>query len=202
MKLVIMGPIGSGKGTQSKILAEKFGLMHLSTGDIMRKHMKDETEIGRKIKSILDSGGYVDDTLTTELVKESLTDKFILDGYPRTLAQVSLLENLTSIDKVIFLEANESEVIERISSRLSCPQCGKMYNKKEDTFVCSCGGKLVQREDDKKEIIEKRLAIFKKETLPITQVYEEKGLLVKISGEGKISDVTERIISVILPQEV
>jgi len=192
-----MGPIGSGKGTQAKILAEKFGLTHLSTGDIMRKHIKDETEIGKKIKSILDSGGYVDDTLTTELLKQSLTDRFILDGYPRTNAQVSLLEGLTSIDKVIFLEADEKEVIERISSRLSCLECGKMYNLKDGVDICTCGNKLVQREDDKKETIEKRLAIFKKETLPIAKIYEDKGLLVKVSGEDEITAVTEVLISVL-----
>ncbi|MCL2610696.1 MAG: nucleoside monophosphate kinase [Defluviitaleaceae bacterium] len=197
MKLIIMGPIGSGKGTQAKILAEKFGLTHLSTGDIMRKHIKDETEIGKKIKSILDSGGYVDDTLTTELLKQSLTDRFILDGYPRTNAQVSLLEGLTSIDKVIFLEADEKEVIERISSRLSCLECGKMYNLKDGVDICTCGNKLVQREDDKKETIEKRLAIFKKETLPIAKIYEDKGLLVKVSGEDEITAVTEVLISVL-----
>ena len=197
MKLIIMGPIGSGKGTQAKILAERFGLIHLSTGDIMRRHIKDETEIGKKIKSILDSGGYVDDTLTTELLKQSLTDKFILDGYPRTIAQVSLLEDLTSIDKVIFLEADEQEVIERISSRLSCLECGKMYNVKNGVYTCTCGNKLVQREDDKKETIEKRLAIFKKETLPIAKIYDDKGLLVRVSGEGEIKDVTERLIEVL-----
>ena len=192
-----MGPIGSGKGTQAKILAEKFGLKHLSTGDIMRKHIKDETEIGKKIKSVLDSGGYVDDTLTTELLKQSLTNKFILDGYPRTIPQVSLLAELTSIDKVIFLEADEKEVIERISSRLSCLECGKMYNTKDNVSTCVCGNNLVQREDDKKETIEKRLAIFKKETLPIAKIYEEKGLLVKVSGVGEIYEITERLIGVL-----
>ncbi|MCL1925276.1 MAG: nucleoside monophosphate kinase [Defluviitaleaceae bacterium] len=197
MKLIIMGPIGSGKGTQAKILAEKFGLKHLSTGDIMRKHIKDETEIGKKIKSVLDSGGYVDDTLTTELLKQSLTNKFILDGYPRTIPQVSLLAELTSIDKVIFLEADEKEVIERISSRLSCLECGKMYNTKDNVSTCVCGNNLVQREDDKKETIEKRLAIFKKETLPIAKIYEEKGLLVKVSGVGEIYEITERLIGVL-----
>jgi len=197
LKLIIMGPIGSGKGTQAKILAEKFGLKHLSTGDIMRKHIKDETEIGKKIKSVLDSGGYVDDTLTTELLKQSLTNKFILDGYPRTIPQVSLLAELTSIDKVIFLEADEKEVIERISSRLSCLECGKMYNTKDNVSTCVCGNNLVQREDDKKETIEKRLAIFKKETLPIAKIYEEKGLLVKVSGVGEIYEITERLIGVL-----
>ena len=197
MKLIIMGPIGSGKGTQAKILAEKFGLTHLSTGDIMRKHIKDETEVGKKIKSVIDSGGYVDDTLTTPLVEQSLTDKFILDGYPRTQAQVSILESLTSVDRVIFLEVDEEEVINRISSRRVCLECGKMYSVHDGIDTCTCGNELVQREDDKKETIEKRLEIFKKETLPIAKIYEDKNLLVRVSGEGEISEITKRLIEVL-----
>lgn len=176
MKLVIMGPIGSGKGTQAKILAEKYSLVHLSTGDIMRSHINNKTEIGMQIKSILDSGGYVDDELTTELLKSSLTEKFILDGYPRRVSQVALLASLTEVDKVIFLEVDEAEVIERIALRYA----------------------ETNREDDKPEIIKKRLEIFKEETLPIIEIYEKEGKLIKIPGFGNVDDVTERIVKALL----
>lgn len=176
MKLVIMGPIGSGKGTQSKILAEKYGLTHLSTGDIMRKHIKDETEVGLQIKSVLDSGGYVNDDLTTELLKQSLTEKFILDGYPRTVNQVSLLDSLAKIDKVIYLEVDENEVIERLTLRY------------EET----------KREDDSPETVVKRLEIFKRETLPIIEIYEKEGKLVKVSGSSSVEEVTKSIEKVLL----
>ena len=204
MNLIIMGPIGVGKGTQAKLICEQLGIVHISTGDIMRKHIKEQTPIGVKIKSILDSGGYVDDTLTTEILRDRLAEAdtvsgFILDGYPRTVAQASSLEHMTDIAKVVFLTAERDIIIKRLSGRRVCNGCGEMYHietkQPTQTGVCDkCGGELIQREDDSEAVIAKRLAIFEEQTLPLKDFYREHGLLVEIDGTGQVSQVTNDIL--------
>ncbi|MCL1936648.1 MAG: adenylate kinase [Defluviitaleaceae bacterium] len=200
MNLVIMGPIGSGKGTQAGIISKKLGIPHISTGDIMRKHIKDETDIGLKIKQKLETGSYVDDTLTSEILKsrifkDDVKNGFILDGFPRTINQANILSEMVAIDKVIFLNVDNDIVIDRISSRLTCEECGAMYSKSSAIQKCEkCGGNLSQRKDDKKEVVENRLEIFEKETLPILNFYKSLNLLVEINGMLEIDVVTDIIL--------
>ena len=205
MKLVIMGPIGVGKGTQAKLLCEKLGIVHISTGDIMRGHIAEQTPVGVKIKAILDSGGYVDDALTTELLQTRLAEPdiasgFILDGYPRTVVQAETLETLTDIKKVVFLTADKDIIIKRLSGRRVCSGCGEMYhieNKQPaQVGICDkCGGELVQRPDDSEEVIAKRLQVFEEQTLPLKDFYQSRNLLVEIDGTGAVSDVTNDILA-------
>lgn len=205
MKLVIMGPIGVGKGTQAKQLCQKLGIVHISTGDIMRKHIAEETPVGVKIKTILASGGYVDDDLTTELLKTRLAEPdtaagFILDGYPRTVAQADTLATLTDIKKVIFLTANKDIIIKRLSGRRVCSGCGAMYHvenhKPAVAGVCdACDEHLVQRPDDNEEVISKRLQIFEEQTLPLKDFFQERNLLAEIDGTGAVADVTNDILA-------
>jgi adenylate kinase len=204
MRLILIGPSGAGKGTQAKTLSNKFDIPHISTGDIFRKHIKDKTEIGIKVKAILDSGDYVSDELTTEIVKDRLSQEdckngFVLDGFPRTTAQASSLEKFATIDKVLYLKVTEEILIERLAGRLICRDCGAMYHitnikpKKED--ICdTCDGTLYQREDDKEEIVRERFNIFKNLTLPIINFYKDKNLLAEVNGLGDITDITNTIL--------
>lgn len=204
MKLVIMGPIGVGKGTQAKLICEKLGIVHISTGDIMRKHIKEQTPIGVKIKSILDNGGYVDDVLTTEILRDRLDmpdtkNGFILDGYPRTVGQADSLESIISINNVIFLTADRDVIVKRLSGRRTCGNCGAMYHvesqKPKVEGICdSCGSTLLQREDDKEEIISNRLKIFEEQTLPLKDFYEKRNLLAEIDGTRNVEIVTNDIL--------
>ena len=203
MKLIIMGAIGSGKGTQARFISEKYGIAYISTGDIMRRHIKEETPIGLKIKNVLASGGYVDDELTTELLKDRLTHDdckagFILDGYPRTINQANIITSIAQIDKVLHLKVDNDTVIKRISGRLTCRDCAEMYHIEskppKQTKVCDvCGGELYKRDDETEEAIKNRLAIFEKETIPTIEFFRDKGMLTEIEGVGDISQITSTI---------
>lgn len=200
MNIVIMGPVGSGKGTQAKVISEKYGVAHISTGDIMRSHIKNKTAIGLEIKAILDKGGYVNDNLTIELLKDRLktvdpSAGYILDGFPRTVAQAEALDTITKVHKVVYLSIEDDVIIKRLVGRLTCAGCGEMYhieNKKPQTEgVCEkCNSPLYQRDDDKLEVIETRLKTFYEQTMPIVDYYKERNLLVEINGLGEISKVS------------
>ena len=203
MKLIIMGPVGSGKGTQAKLISEKLGIVHVSTGDIMRRHVREKTEIGIKIKTILDKGGYVDDKLSSQLLIERLNESdakngFILDGFPRTLHQANILSDITQLDRVIYLVVDNETIINRLGGRIICNQCGSMYHKfsrppKEENICDNCGGILFQREDDKKEVIKKRLQIYEEQTLPIIDYYKSVNILTKINAEGTVEYINTAI---------
>lgn len=198
MKIVMFGPPGSGKGTYSSRLAPKLGVLKISTGDIFRKVLKEDSEIGREVKRIYDAGGLQPDDLTVKLLKREM-DKpeaskgFILDGFPRTLDQAKALEKITDIDVIINMITPEKLLIEKISARRICRKCGDIYNvadihetidgveyilpplrpKKEG--VCDkYGGELYQRDDDKPEVIEERLEVYKKQTKPLIEYYQGK----------------------------
>ncbi len=200
----MFGPQGSGKGTQAEMLAKKYNLPVLSTGDIFRREIKNQTEIGKLVESLINGGRLVPDEITDkivlgELAKEKYKNGFILDGYPRNMNQLAALEKNIGLDWAIMLTISDEEVIKRLASRRVCSNCGAIYNvlnkppRKED--VCDlCGGKLIMRDDDKPEAIKKRLAIFHTETEPVLAYYKDKNKLVEIIGAGSIEEVFEKII--------
>ena len=181
MRLIILGPPGAGKGTQAERITTAHEIPHISTGDIFRANIKNETELGKQVKTILDAGGYVSDDLTNAIVADRLAqddakDGFLLDGYPRTLAQVEALDALLSdndqsLDAVLELVVDDEELIKRLMKR----------------------AETSGRTDDTEEVIRERQTVYVRETAPLAQNYRERGLLVDVDGEGDMDEVTERI---------
>jgi adenylate kinase len=205
MNFIIFGSQASGKGTQANKIAAKYGIPHISTGDIFRESVNEGTELGKKAEKIMKKGILMPDDLTNEIVKERLKkddceEGFILDGYPRTKDQAEYLDKLNyKINAVINLEISEEELIKRISSRRVCADCKANYNlltcpPKKKGLCDKCNGKLVQRDDDKLEAIKKRLLLYHELTEPLLKFYEEKGVVIKINGEQKISKVFDSIL--------
>ncbi|EAC2683064.1 adenylate kinase [Listeria monocytogenes] len=204
MKLVLMGLPGAGKGTQAEQIVEKYNIPHISTGDMFRAAMKNNTELGRKAKSFMDNGDLVPDEVTNGIVRERLSeddakDGFLLDGFPRTVEQAQELENIlsdlgTELDAVINIDVEKDVLMKRLSGRWICRTCGKtyheIYNPPKVPGKCDLdGGELYQRDDDKKETVEKRLNVNMKQTKPLLDFYSEKGKLHNINGEQEIKDV-------------
>jgi len=181
MRLIIVGPPGAGKGTQAARVAASFGIPAISTGDIFRSNIKNETELGLKVKDILASGGYVTDEITNAIVRDRLREDdaapgFLLDGYPRTLAQVGALdamlaEDRHALDAVLELTVDEDAVVQRLLKR----------------------AEIEGRADDTEEVIRERQAIYRKETAPLAELYAQRGLLVQVDGMGEVDEVTARI---------
>ncbi|HAM1486616.1 TPA: adenylate kinase [Listeria monocytogenes] len=204
MKLVLMGLPGAGKGTQAEQIVEKYNIPHISTGDMFRAAMKNNTELGRKAKSFMDNGDLVPDEVTNGIVRERLSeddakDGFLLDGFPRTVEQAQELENIlsdlgTELDAVINIDVEKDVLMKRLTGRWICRTCGKtyheIYNPPKVSGKCDLdGGELYQRDDDKKETVEKRLNVNMKQTKPLLDFYSEKGKLHNINGEQEIKDV-------------
>lgn len=212
MNLILFGPPGAGKGTQAQYIVEQFQIPQISTGDMLRAAVKNGTELGVKAKSIMDSGGLVSDEIVLALVKERLSladcvSGFVLDGFPRTLAQADgLMQVLASIgktiDHVISLEVDSVEIVSRLSGRRACSHCGKGYHVLFDppkvTSVCdACGSELIQRADDTEATVRNRLDVYGQQTEPLKSYYESKGLLRHIVGHGSIKDIQKQISSCI-----
>jgi len=208
MNLVLMGLPGAGKGTQAERIVEKYGVPHISTGDMFRAAMKDETELGLKAKSFMDKGELVPDEVTIGIVNERLAkadceNGFLLDGFPRTVAQAEALEDILAslgrkIDYVINVEVDQSILMGRLTGRRICKTCGATYHlefnppSQEDT--CDrCGGDLYQRADDNAETVQNRLDVNVKQTAPLLAFYSEKGYLKNINGQQDINVVFENI---------
>ncbi|EHC6484860.1 adenylate kinase [Listeria monocytogenes] len=204
MKLVLMGLPGAGKGTQAEQIVEKYNIPHISTGDMFRAAMKNNTELGRKAKYFMDNGDLVPDEVTNGIVRERLSeddakDGFLLDGFPRTVEQAQELENIlsdlgTELDAVINIDVEKDVLMKRLTGRWICRTCGKtyheIYNPPKVAGKCDLdGGELYQRDDDKKETVEKRLNVNMKQTKPLLDFYSEKGKLHNINGEQDIKDV-------------
>ncbi len=197
LKLVLLGPPGAGKGTQSVVLSRKYNIPHISTGDILREAVKSSQALGIKAKAFMDRGELVPDEIVTGIVIDRLSKKdakkgFILDGFPRTLKQARSLDeslkNISSgIDIVIYFETSSKVAIERLSGRRVCKKCGFNYHiknipPKKDGICDKCGGELFQRPDDKEETVVNRLKIYEAETKPLIDYYVKKGILKKVSG--------------------
>ena len=201
MRLVLVGPPGAGKGTQAVFLAEHYQIPHISTGDIFRANLKAGTPLGQEAKSFMDRGELVPDSVTNAMVKDRLThddveNGFLLDGFPRNVVQAEVLrailaEQKRPLDAVLELSIADSEIIERLSSRLTCRGCGAPAPATAQACA-ACGGELYQREDDKAEVIARRLEVYNEQTAPIISFYRSEGLLITISATGAVSEITER----------
>jgi len=210
VNLILFGPPGAGKGTQAKFIVEQYHIPQISTGDMLRAAVKAGSELGLKAKSVMDSGGLVSDDLVLALVKERLSSPdckqgFILDGFPRTLAQAdALLQVLDAIDKsidhVISLDVDNGEIVKRLSGRRTCPTCGKGYHVIYDAprvaNVCdACGVPLIQRDDDSEQTVKNRLDVYEQQTAPLKSYFDAKLLLRHVNGCGSISDIQQQICS-------
>ena len=204
MNLVLMGPPGAGKGTQGEILSKKLGVDTISTGVMLRSAIKEGTEVGKLAAEYINDGKLVPDDVIVKIVKERLSaddvkSGFILDGFPRTVAQAeALTASGVKIDKVLSLEVEDEKIVERLSSRRDCSGCGTpystIYKKPSKEGVCdNCGEKLIQRADDNPDTIQKRLDVYHKETEPIKDYYKKLGLLVCAKGEEELADTTKNV---------
>lgn len=210
MKLVLLGPPGAGKGTQATGIAEKYAIPHISTGDIFRFNIKNETELGKEVKSYLDQGALVPDALTVRIVKDRLNQAdcangFLLDGFPRTIAQAKALDEYLAekneeLDAVINIDVEAEVLITRLSGRRVCKECGETYhiqNKppKVDGVCDICQGTVIHRADDSEETVRNRIAVYEDQTAPLIAYYEEKGQLFTVDGTEPVHAVQEKIFS-------
>ncbi|MGB9621661.1 MAG: adenylate kinase [Brevinematia bacterium] len=208
MRLLIVGAPGAGKGTQSKLISEKLGIPHLSTGDILRSEISSGSELGKKVKDFVDKGllvpdDLIADVLLNEISKDKYKKGYILDGFPRNLNQVKIMEDKgILIDKVIFIDTSEEEILKRISGRRVCLNCGQVYNiyynpPKVENKCDKCGSELIQRDDDKEEVVKSRLRTFRDSTLPVIDYYSKKGILFRINGDKNFDDIKNEIFNVL-----
>ena len=207
MKVIFIGPPGSGKGTQAKRLAEEHAIPHISTGDILREAIADGTELGKKAAPVIASGALVSDDLMVDIIKDRLKKPdarkgFILDGYPRTLVQAEKLENLVGNGsgglRVLQLLVPDDVIVKRIALRRSCPECGAIYHLETappaNDLICDrCGAEVVARPDDTEQAVRKRLESFHRQTLPVATFYKTKSILREVDGVGPVDEVFERI---------
>jgi len=205
--IIIIGPQGSGKGTQADIISAEFNIPHISTGDIFRQNIKKKTKLGEKIKSFTEQGHLVPDKITNAVIKKRLAQKdcqkgFVLDGFPRNLEQANFLDSITNISLVLEIWISDKESIKRISGRRTCPKCGKIYHlvfkpSKKKNVCDEDGEKLIIRNDDKPKAIAKRLKIYHGETSPLVNYYKKRKIHIKVDGTPAIPKVTEKIMEIL-----
>ena len=214
MKMILLGPPGCGKGTQAKILINTYRISQISTGDILREALKKGSPLGLEAKTYMDKGLLVPDHLVIKIIEERLQQAdcksgFILDGFPRTVAQAEALDTTLSkmgldLKNVFSIEVDEEELIKRLTGRRICRQCGESYhinfNQPRKEGICdTCQGELHQRDDDKEETIRNRLKVYQAQTAPVINFYKMKDILHSIDGIGSIEEISERIINIIKP---
>lgn len=203
MRLVLVGPPGAGKGTQAQFLAAHYSIPHISTGDIFRANLKAGTPLGLQAKGFMDKGELVPDSVTNEMVEDRLTHNdiangFLLDGFPRNVAQAEVLrailaEKKTPLHAVLEFSLANEEIVARLSSRRTCKEC---FQPSVGVDKCpSCGGDVYQREDDKAEVIARRLEVYQEQTAPIVSFYRNEGLLITVGALGSVEDITAHAIS-------
>lgn len=201
-KVVLLGAPGAGKGTQAKLLAVKLGIPHISTGDLLREEVRRRTELGCQAKEYIDRGELVPDELMIAMIKGRLGDGFILDGFPRTMAQAEALAKIVKLDRVVDIRLPEGEVVRRLSARRVCPRCGKIYNlltspPKREGLCDGCGSRLIQREDDRPEVIRRRYRVYMEESAPVAEFYRQRGLLREVDGARPIEEVHQAVLAAI-----
>jgi adenylate kinase len=209
LRVVLLGPPGAGKGTQAKLLREKFEACQVSTGDILRKAVADQSPLGKEASAYIRRGDLVPDGVIVKLVAERLKEKdcaqgFILDGFPRTIPQAQSLEEILrkmglGLQAVLLVQLPHTIIVERLAGRRTCKDCGALYhlkfNPSATESVCDrCGGELLQRDDDREETISARLKVYDKQTAPLVDYYRQRGILREIDGVGSVDDIRNRLI--------
>lgn len=205
MRLMFVGPPGAGKGTQAVRVAARYGIPHISTGDMLREEIKNGTPLGQQAKAYIEAGELVPDDVIIGMVKERISrpdakDGFLLDGFPRTREQAEALDEFTPLDVVININVPDEKLVHRICGRRVCRQCSATYHESmlENLKQCpKCGGELYVRDDDKEEIVRQRIAVYKQKTQPLIEYYTKKGLLEDVVGSGGIDDITKAIVAVL-----
>ncbi len=203
MKLILLGAPGSGKGTMAQKLTAALDIPQISTGDIFRKNLKEETPLGLQVKSIMASGALVPDEITIEIVKNRLAEDdcqkgYILDGFPRSIAQAKALDGFQQVDYAVNLDVDKEVVVKRLSGRRFCPDCSGTYHVSalSDETVCPhCGGKLIIRADDAEETVRERQRVYESTTLPLLEYYDIQGKLLTVDGNGTVEEVYDRILA-------
>ena len=210
LRTILLGPPGAGKGTQAVKIVEKYSIPHISTGDIFRENIKNETELGKRAKSYMDRGELVPDELVVEIATDRLTKNdckngFLLDGFPRTIFQSEKLDEFLTkrgekIDKVINIDVEKDALVKRITGRRVCKSCGASYHvvnipPKKDGVCDLCDGELIQRADDTEETVLNRIDVYNKQTKPLVDYYDKAGVIVNIDGNKDLDDVLSDIIT-------
>ena len=208
MQAILLGPPGAGKGTQAKMLTERYGVPQVSTGDILRAAVAAGTPLGKEAKTYMDRGALVPDEVVIGIVRDRLGEPncrkgYLLDGFPRTVAQAEALNRMLKklgapLPRVVSLEVGEEELVKRLSGRRTCPACGEPFHVESHSprveGICDkCGGRLIQREDDREETIRRRLQVYRKETEPLIGYYQNQGLLKTVNGLGEAGEVFARV---------
>jgi len=209
VRIVLVGPPGAGKGTQAQFIAAHLSIPHISTGDIFRFNVANNTELGIKAKQYMDKGDLVPDEITVAMVRDRLGEDdaqggFLLDGFPRNVPQAETLKKIlaeleTPLTVVLELEVDEEEVVRRLSGRRTCRNCGNLQHVDNGAACDKCGGELFQRDDDAEDVIRHRLEVYKEQTAPLVQFYSEEGILAGVRATGAVSEVTERALAVLEP---
>jgi len=209
--LVLLGPPGVGKGTQAERLRDSLGLLHLSTGEILRRAVAAKSPLGQRVAAVIASGNLVSDELVGEVVDQALRQDgaaskgFVLDGFPRTLGQVGILDRILepaglTLDHAVLIEAPQDLLVRRLTGRRICPGCSALYHvdgrPPSTAGVCNaCGARLVQRDDDREEVVTERLRVYRQQTTPVIAAYRERGLLREIDGSGSADEVFARVLA-------
>jgi len=217
MRVIFLGPPGVGKGTQADFIAQKYEIPKLSTGDLLRESVANETSLGKEAKGYMNRGELVPDAVVVGLVEEKLSSPecqkgFLLDGFPRTEAQADQLSSYLAstgkgLDQVVYFSLSKDEIIRRISGRRSCPECKTVYHLEsvppKHAGICDvCGKSLIQRNDDKPETVESRLAVYQEQTAPLVEYYKTRNILGELDGAGLVSAVQERLVALLAQPRV
>ena len=212
MKIIMLGAPGAGKGTQAKKIAERYGLPHVSTGDIFRANIKNGTELGMEAKKYMDQGMLVPDELTVKILldrvaQEDCKNGYILDGFPRTIPQAEVLDKALTelgdkIDYAVNVHVPDENIVNRMYGRRACVSCCGTYHvvyapTKKEGICDACGGELILRDDDKPETVQKRLAVYHEQTQPLIDFYQNKGILVEVDGTKEMAEVFEAIVAIL-----
>lgn len=202
MNIVFLGSPGAGKGTQALKLSQAESFFHISTGDIFRAELKNNTPLGVKAKEYIDKGELVPDDLVVDMVEKKISELgdgkgCLLDGFPRNLAQAKAMEDKIPIELAIFIHVDEDEIVKRLSSRRTCKECGNLQSVKDGEACAKCGGEVYQRDDDRKDVIMNRLNVYNEQTKPLIKYYEDKSILFTVDGSRDVDQVYGDVLALV-----